>query len=111
MGSRDLSKAEWREFFDRVSKALGRGNAAEVEVMSPNLGDQIEAEWVPLLGLSYDPKDDAFDVMLEGLDHRIEKPSAIYLEGGPVGLASIEIIDGEGTRQIVKLRKPVVLPA
>ena len=78
--------------------------------MSLNLGDQIEAEWVPLLGLSYDPKDDAFDVMLKGLDHRIEKPSAIYLEDGPVGLASIEIIDAEGTRQIVKLRNPVRLP-
>jgi hypothetical protein len=31
MGSRGLNKAEWREFFDRVSKALGSGNAAEVE--------------------------------------------------------------------------------
>ena len=110
MGSRDLNKAEWRGFFDRVSKALGSGNAAEVEVMSLNLGDQIEAEWVPLLGLSYDPKGDAFDVMLKGLDHRIERPSAIYLEDGPVGLASIEIIDAEGTRQIVKLRNLVRLP-
>ena len=54
--------------------------------MSLNLGDQIEAEWVPLLGLSYDPKDDAFDVMLKGLDHRIAKPSTIYLEDSPVGL-------------------------
>lgn len=39
MGSRDLNKVEWRGFFDRVSKALGSGNAAEVEVMSLNLGD------------------------------------------------------------------------
>ena len=78
--------------------------------MSLELGDQIEAEWVQLLGLSYDPKGDAFDVILKGLDHRIEKPRAIYLEEGREGLSSIEIVDSEGTRQIVKLRKPVMLP-
>ena len=45
--------SEWRAFFDRMSKAL-LGKWAEIEVASLDLGDQIIAEWVPLLGITYD---------------------------------------------------------
>jgi hypothetical protein len=34
------------------------------------LGDQIAANWLPLLGITYEPKDDLLEIALEGLDHR-----------------------------------------
>src|ERR1700716_2179183 len=37
-----------------VSKVLP-AKQAEIEVASLKLGDQVEAEWLPLLGLAYDP--------------------------------------------------------
>jgi hypothetical protein len=110
MAARKLDKAEWKPFFDGISKVLGV-KQAEIEVLSLKLGDQIEAEWVQLLGLVYDPKDDILDVELEGTDHMIPKPREIYVEDGGVGLASLAVVDAEGTRQIIKLRDPLALPA
>jgi hypothetical protein len=110
MTARKLDKKEWKPFFDGISKILG-AKQAEVEVLSLDLGEQVEAEWLPLVGLTYDPKDDVLDVELDGLDHLIEKPREIYVEDGGVGLASLAVMDSAGARQIVKLRDPMALPA
>ena len=56
-------------------------------------------------------KDDVLDVAMEGLDRMIPKPREIYVEDGGVGLVSVAIVDAEETRQIVKLRDPMALPA
>jgi hypothetical protein len=109
MTARKLDKTEWRPFFDRVSKLL-IGKHAEVKIASLSLGDQIEAEWLPLVGIAYDPKDDLVEVALEGMDHMIRKPREIYVEGGPIGLDSVEIVDANGVKQIVQLRDPLMLP-
>jgi hypothetical protein len=108
MTARKLDKKEWKPFFDSVSKVLG-AKQAEIEVLSLDLGDQVEADWLPLLGLTYDSKDDVLDVALEGLDHLISKPREIYVEDGGVGLASVAVVDVEGRRQLVKLRDPIAL--
>ena len=110
MTARKLDKNEWKPFFDGVSKVLG-AKQAEIEVQSLDLGNQVEAEWLPLLGLTYDPKNDLLDIALEGLDRMIPGPRQIYIEDGGVGLASLAITDAEGARQIVKLRDPMALPA
>jgi hypothetical protein len=110
MAVRKLDKKEWQAFLDRVSKIL-TGTQAEIEVTSLALGDQIEAEWLPLIGLVYDPKDDIIEVALEGLDHMIPRPREIYVDVGSAGLLSLEIVDADGVKQIVKLRYPLMLPA
>ena len=110
MTVRKLDKSEWKPFLDGISKVVGP-KQVEIEVQSLDLGDQIEAEWLPLVGLTYDPKDDVLDVALEGLDHLISQPREIYVEDGGVGLASVAVVDAEGVRQIVKLRDPMALPA
>ena len=110
MATRKLDKKAWKTFFDRVSKML-EGKQAEIEVASLRLGAQIQAEWLPLHGIAYDPKDDLMEVTLGGLDHMIMKPREVYVEDGPVGLESVEIIDADGIKQIVKLRNGLMLPA
>jgi hypothetical protein len=110
MTIRKLEKSEWRAFFDGISKLL-EGKQAEIEVASLALGDQIEAEWLPLLGLTYDPKDDLFEVALDGVDHMISKPREIYVDDDVGGLMSIEIVGADGSRQIIKLRDPLMLRA
>src|SRR3984893_18120406 len=103
MTIRKLDKQDWHAFFDFISKLL-QGKQVEIEVASLALGDQVEAEWLPLLGLVYDPKDDLVEVALDQVDHMIPKPHEIYVDEGPGGLMSIEIVDTEGTKQIIKLR-------
>ena len=110
MTIRKLEKSKWRAFFDGISKML-EGKQAEIEIASLALGDQIEAEWLALLGLAYDPKDDLFEVTLDGVDHMIPRPREIYVDDGIGGLQSVEIIGADGTRQIIKLRDPLMLPA
>ena len=104
-----LEKSQWQIYFDRISKIL-TGKRAEIEVASLKLGDQIEAEWLPLLGITYDPKDDIIEIALEGVDHLIPKPREVYVEQEGLELSSLEIVDAEGVRQIVFLKDPLMLP-
>ncbi|HWX29789.1 MAG TPA: DUF5335 domain-containing protein [Steroidobacteraceae bacterium] len=110
MTIRRLERPEWRPFFDVISKLL-EAKVAEVEVASLDLGDQTQAEWLPLLGITYDPRDDVVDIALDGLDHMIRKPREIYLDNGAAGLTSLEIVDADGVRQLVKLKDRLMLPA
>jgi hypothetical protein len=99
-----------RPYFDRISKAV-IAKRAEIEVASLALGDQIEAEWLPLIGIVYDPKDDRLEIALDGLDHLIPHPQQVYIDEKEGQLNSLEVIDRDGVSQIVQLRDPLMLPA
>lgn len=103
-----IEKADWKPFFEQLSRTL-EGKRTEIEAASLDLGDQVLAEWLPLLGITYDPKDDLVDVALERVDHLIRHPREVTADKSG-RLTSIEIVDEEGTRQIVKFRDPVMLP-
>jgi Family of unknown function (DUF5335) len=109
MAVHKLDKAEWRVFCDRITKSLV-GKRAEIEVASLAVGSQVEAKWLPLLGITYDPKNDIVEIALEGLDHMVYRPREMYLDFGPDGLTSLQVIDGDDVRQIVKFRDPLMLP-
>ena len=104
-----VPRTEWQTFFDRMSSAL-LGKRAEIEVASLDLGNQVVAEWVPMIGMTYDSRDDLLDVALDRVRHLIRHPREIVAEEGPEGLTSVAVVDAEGTRQIVKLKAPVALP-
>jgi len=106
----DVPRTEWREFFDRMSKAL-TGKWAEIEVASLDLGDQITAEWIPLIGITYDSKNDLLDVALDRYDHLIRRPRQVAVEEAGGGLASVAVVDQDGTKQVVRMKQPLTLPA
>ena len=106
---RTIPKTEWRSFFDRLSQAL-LGKWAEIEVASMDLGDNIVAEWVPMIGITYDSRDDLLDVALDRVDHLIRHPKEILVEEDESGLKSVAVLDGDDTRQIINLRTPLMLP-
>jgi Family of unknown function (DUF5335) len=109
MSTVTIPKEQWRTFFDRMSKGLV-GKRAEVEVASLDLGDQITAEWVPLLGITYDSRDDLLDVAFDRANHLIRHPSQIVVDETAAGLASVAVLDAEGVRQVVRLKEPLRLP-
>src|SRR5258705_13138316 len=92
-----------------MSKQL-LGKRAEIEVASLDLGDQIVAEWIPLLGITYDSADDLLDVALDRSNHLIRHPKEILVEQTAAGLASVAVIDQDGARQVVRLKQPLMLP-
>jgi hypothetical protein len=110
MAAQKIDKSKWQAFFDRLSRGLV-GMRAEIEVASLALGDQIEAEWLPLLGITYDSKNDVLEIALEDLDHLIKHPKEVWADAGVGALLNFEVIDGEGVSQIIQLREPLILPA
>lgn len=110
MSVHQVARNNWKEFFDTMTGTLV-GKRAEVEVASLDLGDQIEAAWTPLIGIVYDPKNDLIEVALEGIDHLIREPREVYVDFGGGGLISLEVIEADDTRQIVKLKDSLALPA
>jgi hypothetical protein len=114
MALRKLDKTEWKGLFDHLSTTL-MGKRAEIEVASLDWGDQIEAEWLPFLGITYDPKDDLIEILLESgkqenIDHLISHPREVYVDVGSTGFRSMAILDGEGVLQLISLRDPLMLP-
>ncbi len=103
-----LPRAEWSAFFANLSRLL-QGKQAEIEVLSLALGDAVEAEWLPLLGITYAPRNDLIEVALEGVDHMIRKPQEVYVDMGPAGLIRIEVVSADATREIISLRDPLML--
>jgi hypothetical protein len=92
-----------------MSRAL-LGKWAEIEVASLDLGDQIVAEWVPMIGITYDSRDDLVDVALDRMGHLIRHPREILVEESADGLASVAVVDEDESRQIVRLKEPLKLP-
>ena len=110
MAVRKIDKPEWRVFFDWLSQGL-LGARVEIEVASLDLGDQIEAEWLPLLGITYDHKDNLLEIALEGVDHLIHDPREVWADLNVGEMMSFEVIDDRGVSQIIKLRQPLMLPS
>ena len=106
-----LDKNAWHPYFDAVSRLLP-GKQAEIDVNGLDIGAQIEAEYAPLLGITYDHKSGIFEVILEGgLDHTIPDVREISIDHDGVNLKSVMVVGADGRQQIVRLRDPVMLPA
>jgi hypothetical protein len=110
MASRTIPQKEWQALFHGLADALV-GKRVEVEAASLDLGDQIVAEWVPLLGITYDDQDDLLDVALSGLNHLIRRPREIYVQEGPTGVETLAVVSADGVKQILHLKDPLMLPA
>jgi hypothetical protein len=108
--SRKLSKSQLQDLFDHVSRQL-QGQAIEVQVASLKLGERLPANWLPLLGLSYDPRLDAIEIVLRGLDVTVLKPREIHFDGAGGQWSALDIVDADGVQHIVEFKEPLLLPA
>lgn len=109
MSIEKIDKPNWQAYCDQLSKSLV-GTNAEIEVDSLAIGQQLEAKWLPFLGITYEPKKNTIEILLEGLDHIIHNPRELYVDHDVGGLTSLQVIDDDDVRQIVKLRQPIMLP-
>jgi hypothetical protein len=108
-----IARENWQAYFDAVTKVLD-GRDVEIEVVGLQFGDQIQAEWLPLDGLGYDRKADAFYVYVEGVDrdlgHAIVHPREIFVRRGAGGLEQVVVSDADGNKHIIRLRQPLAFP-
>jgi hypothetical protein len=109
---------EWETFFDEYSRRFLMSPASEaeetafIEVMSPSLGVEVEAAHVPLLGMAYDPKSNAFELVLANVDHLSYYPTEIaILEEDDGFISALEVTRLDGTQEIVQLQRRTPLAA
>lgn len=104
-----VEKGDWQATADQLSRAI-HGQAARLEIVASALGDQVEVEWAPLHGITYDPKDDLFEIQLEGVDHLVRHPRQFAIEERAGRAHSLAVVDDAGTEHILQLREPIPLP-
>jgi hypothetical protein len=102
MTLRKLDKSEWHAYCDRLSKDLV-GSRSGSATVSLAVNHEAIAEWVPLLGIAYEPKKDLFEIVLQDLEHWVHHPQTFYVDEGPKGVAGLEIIDAQGLRHTLSL--------
>ncbi len=109
MDLRPIERENWQVYLDELSKAI-QGNYVEIEIAGVGLGDQVEEAWVPLIGLSYDPKEDIMFVHMDECERIIHEPKelvALFDRNDRVN--SLVIKDSQGNVNTVKFRAPVLL--
>jgi hypothetical protein len=114
----EIPRQKWLQYFNDIGKRYTGWNTT-VEVLAGELGDQPEAEGLPLQGLSYDPSgSQAGDVMVEVGDagfpyetHLIRHPRAVRAASSAPSLElDIEIEGEDGLKTLVRLRPRPELP-
>jgi hypothetical protein len=109
MGIKKFDKSTWIDVCAAVSIGM-LGKRAEIEVVSHADGILIGAQWLPMIGIAFDPVNDELKIMLDGVDHFVSQPREMYLDFGLGGVQSLGILDNRNAWQIVLLRDPVMLP-
>ena len=114
----ELPSANWRAYFDDLSRHLGAVEAT-VEIDGSDLGAQVEAERLILTGISYDDRDEVLVISLaepgsarDEIEHMVQQPRRIVVDSTDAMLpTAIEAEDAEGVRTLVELRPVPELPA
>jgi hypothetical protein len=101
-------------YFDAFTKRFlrdGSPEAVDVEVASPEWGDQFEVEGARLIGITYDPRTNALELALDfgnrrAADHRVYAPREVWTVEEPNGfVSSIEIVRPDGARETVSIKQ------
>lgn len=108
MAIKKIEKKEWQTYFDTFSKSYltdEQPEYAEIQVLSRESGIQPESSWLPLEGITYEPKKGTLNIKVENLDHMILHPTEIYVDEDERGwIDSMEIIQQDGTKEIIEIR-------
>jgi len=109
--TQQLEAGQWVEYFDALAPNLD-GLLVTIEVMSEQLGDQIDVERLPLQTIGYDHKDKVLEIAVGGhgvrypvlLRHFIYSPQTISIaESGSISPSAILVTDSSGVRTLIRL--------
>lgn len=108
--TKQLPREDWQSYFEKFTERHVSDQAKEtvtIEVFSPDIGDQVEARDVPLLGITYDAKDDLLDVFVgDTLDHLIFTPREIHVVEEDDGfVSSLQVTRDEDVREVLQMRR------
>jgi len=105
-----VPREAWAELFDALSeRAAATPHAVSLAVVSPDAEGAVY-DAAPLVGITFDPHDDAVEVLVEGGGHHALRPFAVRAEAGAwapdaardaaaPGPWVLEVVRADGTRE------------
>jgi len=117
--TQELAADRWVQYFDALAPSV-EGLLVTIEVMSEQLGDQLDVERLPLQAIGYDHNDNVLEVAVGGrgtrypvvLRHFISRPQTISIEESSRPYPSaILVTDASGDRTLIRLFEPATLEA
>lgn len=114
-----IAKDQWAAFLKNFDHQH-QGNEARIEIMEREFGDQEEAAWLPLSGISYDTHRDQIIVTVGGissrypahLTHMVSQPTELMvIEPSEGALNAILIVASDDTKTLLHFRRPLELTA
>ena len=111
MKTRQIPRNEWTRFFNAFSQRQ-EGWRVKLEVLRPDIGDQVEEKDLFFAGVvaELSDKGDKIEVMLGGnpnkhVTHVIENPVLIEVQQNELGVdAALQIKTADGTTNLLHLR-------
>ena len=107
--TKEISPDQLGHYFAEFTKRFlrdGSPEAADVEVLEPELGSQIPLQGARLLGITYDPRSGALELELDVGDHRIFDLCDVWaLEEQDGFLNSVAVIHRDGSREVVTIKR------
>lgn len=105
----EIPRPQWPEFFEDFSREH-EGQIATLEVVGRDLGAQIEADAMPLIGLSAEPSDDVVWVALardadEHLTHGVHGVTHVRVErSGKDAADVVQLESRDGMMTLLRVR-------
>lgn len=97
---------KYLDSFSRRFLMRGSQEAADIELIGPEVGDQVVASGAHLLGIDYDPHTRALEILLEGGDRRAYEPREVWTVEDPDGfISSMEVVLADGSRQLMTIKR------
>jgi Family of unknown function (DUF5335) len=116
MPTREIPHDEWISFFDEFSRQH-EGWLATVEVLGADLGTQVEARELPLVGVTADLKGETEDAVsiftgaaaADNVTHTVIAPAHVRLEETESGAhQALQIVSRSGETTLIRFRSAVL---
>jgi hypothetical protein len=115
MATREIPRGEWAAFFDGFSQRH-KGWLVTIEMLNPEIGDQIQARDLPLEGITLDRNgrgDDSIEVIAGAkaeshISHSIGGPLRVWLKQTREGADEVLEIESRSGAVLLRFRVAVL---
>ncbi len=108
METREINHADWSDFLDEFSREH-MGTPVRIEVLGSDVGAQVEADNLPLVGISTEAKQDTIWVSVaraadDHITHGVQQATHVRVEQTEAGdVQALQIQSKSGVTTLVRL--------
>ena len=115
MSTEEIPRKQWAAFFDGFSRRH-QGWLVTVEILGPDIGDQVEARELPLEGITAELRDagkDEIEIFVGArpgshLSHKVISPEKVYLKRSEEGADEVLEIASKEVAALLRFRSAVL---